>query len=67
MDRKPFCDSLGGAATSEPSPRKTGPSSVLTTCAASRMVKGRTRTDTVIEEAPASTMLEDERKCKKRI
>lgn len=57
MVRMPFCDSLGVAATRDPSPRKTGPSSVLLNCEASRIVKGRTRTATVIEAAPSSAMV----------
>src|ERR1700744_2305073 len=57
MGRIPFCASFGGAAAREPSPRNTGPSSVLTSWAASRMVKGRTRTATVIDEAPSSTAM----------
>lgn len=50
IDRRPLDDSLGGAAANEPSPRNMGPSSVFTSCAASRIVNGRTLTETVMEE-----------------
>lgn len=54
MDRIPFWFSLGvGTPASEPSPRNRGLSSVLESWAASRIVKGLTRTATVIEEAPS--------------
>lgn len=54
MDRIPFWFSLGvGTPANDPSPRKRGPSSVLEIWAASRIVKGLTRTVTVIEEAPS--------------
>jgi len=50
----PFWPSFGvGAAARDPSPRKRGPSSHFVSCAASRIVKGRTRTATVMEEAPS--------------
>jgi hypothetical protein len=56
MERIPFWLSFGvGAPASDPSPRKSGPSSDLEICAASRIVKGRTRTATLIEEAPSGT------------
>jgi len=58
---KPFCEILGGAEAREPSPRNKGPSSVLTSCAASRMVKGRTRTATVMELAPSAGAMVDSR------
>lgn len=45
-----------GAAASEPSPRNNVESSVLVSCAASRIVNGRTRTVTEIDEAPALAM-----------
>lgn len=57
MERIPFCESFGGAEARDPSPRNTGPSSVLTNCAASRIVKGRTRTTTVMDEALSSTAM----------
>jgi hypothetical protein len=48
----PFWLSFGvGAPAKEPSPRKSGPSSHFEICAASRIVKGLTRTATVIDEA----------------
>jgi hypothetical protein len=56
MDRRPFDDSFGGAAAREPSPRNIGPSSVFTSCAASRIVNGRTRTETVMDEASEAMM-----------
>lgn len=57
-DRRPFCANFGvGTAASEPSPRKNGPSSHLVSWAASRMVKGRTRTVTEIEDAPPSVLI----------
>lgn len=46
-----------GAAASEPSPRNSVESSVLVSCAASRIVKGRTRTVTEMDEAPALAMI----------
>lgn len=46
-----------GAAASEPSPRNRVESSVLVSCAASRMVNGRTRTVTEIDDAPALAMI----------
>ena len=48
---------VGAAAASEPSPRKRGPSSHFVSCAASRIVNGRTRTVTEIEEAEAEESL----------
>lgn len=45
-----------GAAASEPSPRKRVWSSVFVNCAASRMVNGRTRTVTEMEDAPLEAM-----------
>lgn len=57
-DRMPFCEGFGvGAAASDPSPRKSGPSSHLESCAASRMVKGRTRTVTEMEDAPSAAVM----------
>lgn len=54
----PFCDSFGvGAAAKEPSPRKIVESSHVLNCAASRMVKGRTRTVTEMEEAPSEAAI----------
>lgn len=54
MDRIPFWFSLGvGTPARDPSPRNRGLSSVLASWAASRIVKGLTRTATVIEEAPS--------------
>ena len=55
-DRMPFgasfgVDDIGAAAASEPSPKKSGPSSHFVIWAASRMVKGRTRTVTAMEDA----------------
>lgn len=62
--RIPFCFMCGaGADAREPSPRNIGPSSERVNCAASRMVKGRTRTVTWMLEAPstpATTMFVDE-------
>jgi hypothetical protein len=46
-----------GAAASEPSPRKSVWSSLLVNCAASRMVNGRTRTVTEMDDAPALAMM----------
>lgn len=58
IDRRPFLDSFGvGAAAREPSPRKIVESSHFVSCAASRMVKGRTRTVTEIDEAPSETAM----------
>jgi hypothetical protein len=57
-DRRPFCENLGvGSPTIEPSPRKNGESSDLVSCAASRIVKGRTRTATEMDEAPSGTAI----------
>lgn len=54
MGRKPFLDNFGvGTAAKEPSPRKIVESSHFVNCAASRMVNGRTRTVTEMEEAPS--------------
>lgn len=49
----PFCVSLGvlGAPAREPSPRNNGVSSFFASCAASRIVKGRTLTVTEIDDA----------------
>jgi hypothetical protein len=56
--RMPFELILGvGRPASEPSPRNSVWSSLLVTCAASRMVKGRTRTVTEMEDAPAAAMV----------
>lgn len=55
-----------GAAASDPSPKNKVESSVLVSCAASRIVNGRTRTATVIEEALSSVAMlakEAEWKC----
>jgi hypothetical protein len=53
--RIPLELSLGvGAAASEPSPRNNAWSSHLDSCAASRMVKGRTRTVTEMDDAPSA-------------
>ena len=41
-----------GAAAREPSPRNSVESSVLVSCAASRIVNGRTRTVTEMDDAP---------------
>jgi hypothetical protein len=50
--------SLGvGAAAKEPSPKNNAWSSHLDNCAASRMVNGRTRTVTEIEDAPSLAMI----------
>lgn len=50
----PFCEHLGaGAPASDPSPKKSGPSSALVNCAASLIVKGRTRTVTEMLEDPS--------------
>lgn len=50
--------SLGvGAAAREPSPKNNAWSSHLDNCAASRMVNGRTRTVTEIEDAPSLAMI----------
>lgn len=46
-----------GAAASEPSPRNSVDSSVFVSWAASRMVNGRTRTVTEMDEAPALAMV----------
>lgn len=52
MDRMPFWVNLGvGAPAREPSPRNNGVSSHFDSCAASCIVKGRTRTVTEIDEA----------------
>lgn len=54
MGLSPFLDSFGvGAAARDPSPRKMVESSHLVNCAASRMVNGRTRTVTEIDDAPS--------------
>jgi len=62
--RIPFCFMCGaGADAREPSPRNIGPSSERVNCAASRMVKGRTRTVTWMLDAPsvpAAAMFVDE-------
>jgi hypothetical protein len=62
--RIPFCFMCGaGADAREPSPRNIGPSSERVNCAASRMVKGRTRTVTWMLDAPsvpATAMFVDE-------
>ena len=62
--RMPFCFMCGaGADAREPSPRNIGPSSERVNCAASRMVKGRTRTVTWMLDAPsvpAAAMFVDE-------
>ena len=50
-------EDIGAAAASEPSPRKSGPSSHFVSWAASRIVKGRTRTVTAIEEAEEGELL----------
>lgn len=50
-------DIVGAAPASEPSPRKSGPSSHFVSCAASRIVNGRTRTVTDIDEAEAEGSL----------
>jgi len=61
-DRNPFCDNFGvGALASDPSPKNRGPSSHFVICAASRIVKGLTRTVTEIEFAaplPASISMD---------
>lgn len=58
MDLRPFFDSFGvGAAAREPSPRKMVESSHFVSCAASRIVNGRTRTVTEMEEAPSVTAM----------
>lgn len=57
-DLRPFCESFGvGAAASDPSPRKRGPSSVFANCAASRIVNGRTRTVTEMLDAPSAAAM----------
>lgn len=54
IDLRPFFDNFGvGAAAREPSPRKMVESSHFVSCAASRIVKGRTRTVTEIDDAPS--------------
>jgi hypothetical protein len=54
----PFELSLGvGAAAKEPSPKNNAWSSHLDNCAASRMVNGRTRTVTEMEDAPSWAMV----------
>jgi hypothetical protein len=74
IERKPFWESFGvGAAASEPSPKKRVPSSIFASEAASRIVKGRTRTATEMEEAPSSLAIaalrmqakDENRRCKK--
>lgn len=58
MERIPFWLSFGaGAPARDPSPRNRGPSSDLVICAASLIVKGRTRTATLIEEAPSEAAM----------
>ena len=52
--RNPFCPNFGACTpASEPSPRNSGPSSLLVSCAASLMVKGRTRTVTWMLDEPS--------------
>lgn len=46
-----------GAAAREPSPRKRAWSSHFDNCAASRMVNGRTRTVTEMDDAPSAAMV----------
>jgi len=54
MGRSPFLLSFGvGAAASEPSPKNIVESSDFVNWAASRIVKGRTRTVTEMDEAPS--------------
>ena len=55
--RMPLCILGAGTPASEPSPRKRVWSSFLVTWAASRIVKGRTRTVTEMEDAPAAAMI----------
>jgi hypothetical protein len=56
--RIPFELSFGvGAAAKEPSPRNNAWSSHLDNCAASRIVNGRTRTVTEMDEAPSAAMI----------
>lgn len=56
--RIPLEWSLGvGAAANEPSPRKSVWSSHFANCAASRMVNGRTRTVTEMDDAPSAAMV----------
>lgn len=51
----PFCANFGvDAAAKEPSPRNNGPSSHFASCAASRIVNGRTRTVTEMDDAPSA-------------
>lgn len=53
-ERMPLEPALGvGAAAREPSPRKSGASEGFVNWAASRIVNGRTRTATVIDDAPS--------------
>lgn len=53
--------SLGvGSDAKEPSPKNNVESSVLVSCAASRIVNGRTRTATVIDEALSSVAISAE-------
>ena len=55
-----------GAAAREPSPKKSAWSSHLDNCAASRIVNGRTRTVTEIEDAPSVAMVALELELEKR-
>jgi hypothetical protein len=57
--RMPFELSFGvGAAASDPSPRNKVWSSLLVNWAASRIVNGRTRTVTEMDDAPSAAMIE---------
>jgi len=57
-ERRPLECSLGvGAAANDPSPRKSVWSSHFANWAASRMVKGRTRTVTEMDDAPSAAMV----------
>lgn len=59
--RMPLEFNLGvGIPASEPSPRNSVWSSVLVNCAASRIVNGRTRTVTEIDDAPLAAMVTGE-------
>lgn len=65
--RMPFWCNFGvGAAAREPSPRKSVWSSHLANCAASRIVKGRTRTVTEMEDAPSAAIVADEQRARRR-
>jgi hypothetical protein len=58
----PFELSVGlGAAAKEPSPKNNAWSSHLDNCAASRIVNGRTRTVTEMEDAPSWAMVAQKR------